>query len=439
MGVEQKTAREDGARADRLGWSDEGLAAVVISGAGARGAYEAGVLATLLPRLFPKGLGKVLLLGTSAGAINATQWAQRATPGRSLQEIGDDVCEFWAQLDVSRVYRPIVQTVLRRALLLDWLGRVDAILDTTPSRKLAERTFQASAISRNLAQGSLGGVGVVATSCPLDASGGRSRIFYQANGGVTPPRPDETSAVDYVPTQLAPEHVLASAAIPSLFPAVRVSTPASVAGYYCDGGLRLNAPIEPAIALGARRLVVVSSNAMHYPEASPLPNERPDLVDLLAQSMHTALADAMIEDLRALRKTNSLVAQANDQGVELVNYMVQPPRPYAYIPLIEASPESGLLARIAREVVTTWPRFSPHRLYRRLEYQLLRRSYAGLGAGPGNDELLSYLLFDPTFAERQIEIGRRDGIAAFERMQKIEKEPVTVAGAVRQAAAPSRA
>jgi NTE family protein len=421
MGGEQRSQREEAARAGRQGWSDEGLAAVVISGAGARGAYEAGVLSTLLPRLFPRGLGNVLLLGTSAGAINAAQWAQRAVPGRPLAEVGDEVCQFWAQLDVSQVYRPVIATVVRRALRLDWLGKVEGILDTMPSRRLAERTFHASAIARNLAQHSLAGVGVVATSCPLDGSGGRSRVFYQGRG-IDAPKPDDTSALDYVATQLAPEHVLASAAIPSLFPAVRISTPVATAGYYCDGGLRLNTPIEPALKLGARRLVVVSSNPMQYPAPANLPNERPDLVDLAAQAMHTALADGMIEDLRALRRTNRMVAQAREQGVELVDHMVQPPRPYVYVPLVEVSPAPGLLAQVAREVLSTSTPYSLRQRYRRLEYQLLRRAYAGLGAGPGNDELLSYLFFEPTFAKRQIDLGRRDGIQAYERIERAARE-----------------
>ena len=394
-------------------WSEESLAAVVISGAGARGAYEAGVMATLLPLLFPSGLGNVLLLGSSAGAINAVQWAQRAAPGRSLSEIGDEVCHFWEELDVDRVYRPLLYTAARRALLLDWVGRVDSVLDTTPSFKLAKQTLNEAALASNVAQGGIGGVGVVATSCPLDSSGGRSRVFFQSNR-LTPPETDETSALDYVATALTHEHVLASAAIPSLFPAVKVSTPPEIAGYHCDGGLRLNTPIEPALRLGARRLAIVSSHPTAYPAPTPLPKERPDVIDLAAQAMHVSLADAMVEDLRRLRRTNDLVAQASQRGVTLMNNGVHPPVPYAYVPLVEASPRPGVIARLARQVLATRLPLSLPRLYRRLEYQLLRRGYAGLGSGVGNDELLSYLLFDKEFARRQIRLGRADGRAAYD-------------------------
>lgn len=403
---------------DSIPWNDEGLAAVVISGAGARGAYEAGVLSTLLPALFPQGLAQVLLLGSSAGAINATLWAQLAVPGRPLAEVGTDVCRFWEDLDVEKVYRPIAWTTIQRALRLDWIGRVDALLDTTPSVAQSRRTFSQRAIESNLAAGGLAGVGVVATTCPLDGSGGRSRLFYQAGNGVPTPEVDTSSALDFVPVAIHNEHVLASAAIPSLFPAVRISTPPTLAGYYCDGGLRLNTPIRPALALGAKRLLVVSSNETRYPAARPLPNEKPDVVDLAAQSMHVALADGMVEDLRNLRRINSLVAQAQKSGVELINYGMEPPAPYVALPLVTVSPAAGQLAQLARQVLTGKPPRSLRRLYRRLEYQLLRRSFAGLGSGPGNDELLSYLFFDPDFARQQILRGREDGRAAFEDLKR---------------------
>ncbi|MET0342644.1 MAG: patatin-like phospholipase family protein [Polyangiales bacterium] len=414
--VGRQGSEESGEQSGAARWSEEGLTAVVISGAGARGAYEAGALATLLPLLFPQGLGSVVLLGSSAGAINAVQWAQRAAPGRPLAEIGEEVCKFWEELDVDHVYRPLMVTAARRALTFDWIGRVDGLLDTGPSHKLAKQTLRASALASNLAQGGIGGVGVVATTCPLDGSGGRSRVFYQG-GRLRAPAPDDTSALDYVATPLTPEHVLASAAIPGIFPAVQVTTPTEAAGWHCDGGLRMNTPIEPALRFGARRLVVVSSHATTYPAPAPLPKDKPDVVDMTAQSLHTALADGMVEDLRRLRKTNDLVLQARERGVTLMNNGVHPAEPYQLIPLVEAAPRPGVIARLARQVLAGRLPLSPAKLYRRLEFQLLRRGYAGLGSGVGNDELLSYLLFDKEFARRQIRIGRADGRAAYDELR----------------------
>lgn len=398
-------------------WARDGLSAVVISGAGARGAYEAGVLAELLPALFPEGLGNVMLLGTSAGAINATMWAQLAAPGRSLASVGETVCRFWEDLDVSKVYSPVAWTLLKRSLRLDWLGKVESLLDTAPSRAQSRKTLEPHAIARNLKEGSVAGVGVVTTTCPHDGSGGRSRIFFQSTR-VRAPLVEEGSGLDFVEASLTHEHVLASAAIPGLFPAVHVSTPNSATGWYTDGGLRLNTPIRPALDLGARQLVVVSSHDTSHPPPTPLDNEQPDVVDLTAQAMHAALADGMLEDLRELRRINALVLQASERGVELMNYTAQPPRPYSYLPLVTVSPRPGALARLAHHVLSGAPPLSPRRFYRRLEYQALRRAYAGLGRGPGNDELLSYLLFDPEFATRQVARGREDARAAFNDLRR---------------------
>src|SRR3954454_17998033 len=169
--VHESTAANDG--------PDGGITAVVISGAGARGAYESGVLAELLPALFPQGLGSVVLLGTSAGAINAALWASRARPGRSLHEVGEEVCNVWVEFDQRKVFAPLPRTafnILKHFLPpFTGFGNVLSLLDTTPLVENAEQTLNEAHIADNVEQGALAGIGVVATSCPLDGSGGRSK------------------------------------------------------------------------------------------------------------------------------------------------------------------------------------------------------------------------------------------------------------------------
>ncbi len=404
--------KSDGATEESVGrgeWPADGLAAVVIAGAGARGAYEAGVLAELLPALFPQGLGDVLLLGTSAGSINATLWARFAAPGVPLARVGEQVCQVWQANHVRNVYRPLVLSFAKRLLQLDMIGSVRGLLDTTPRNRETERNIDAAAIAKHIAQGSVGGVGAVATTCPLDGTAGRSRVFYQAPKFDAPPVEDD-GALDFIETPVTHEHVLASSAIPIVFPATFVNQPVRAAGWYTDGGLRLNTPIRPAISLGAKRVVVVSSNATTYPPRTSLPDGEPDLIDLTAQSLSVGLADGMIEDLRALKRINALVAQASHIGGVLMNNGVVPPKPYVHLPLVEVSPEPGAIARMARQVASRKPSFSG--FLQRLDVELLRCTYAGLGSGRGNDEMLSYLLFDPDFTRQQIELGREDGRAA---------------------------
>lgn len=382
-------------------WPNNGRAAVVIAGAGARGAYEAGVLSVLLPALFDS-LKDVLLLGTSAGAVNAALWAQYARPGRSLHDVGQEICEFWRDLDVSRVYAPIALSLAKRAVGLSWMfGSVTSLLDTEPLAKHCQQTFQPRQLAANIAQGSIAGVGLVATTCPDDGTGGRSHVFLQAASSVVPPQADTGSALDYLPVRLQYQHILASAAIPLAFPPVAVPQADGSVGYYTDGGVRLNTPIAPALDLDAKRLVIVSSHATKYAAPSSI-SEKPDVIDLAAQSVHSILADGLIEDLRLLKRINNMVHQAGPNN--LVDVSARPPRAFREVPVVAVAPEPGVLAQEARA-------FRTEKTLRGAEYALVRRLFAGLGSGVGNDELLSYLLFNRAFANRQIQLGQRDAAA----------------------------
>jgi NTE family protein len=406
-------------------WPEQGRAVVVIAGAGARGAYEAGALAELLPALFPAGLGDVVLVGASAGAVNAALWAERATRGRPLAEVGNEVCEFWSRFSASKVYDPIPLGLLKRIVRLQWLrGRIKSIFDTAPLRQVAKAELTPGQIKLNVDAQSIAGVGLVATTCPSDGSGGRSRVFMQCGDSVPSPRSDETSVIDYIDAKLTHEHVLASAAIPLAFPPVHVATPVEVAGYYCDGGVRLNTPIKLALGLSAQRLVVVTSHPTVYPEGGKIDEHR-DIVDAASQVIHALLTNGVIEDLRALRRINRLVRRARQAGIELINDVANPPTPYLELPFVCVAPLPGQLARIAHEVFSK-PTANTRRNYRHLEYLAVRAAFAGLGRGVGNDELLSYFLFDEEFNRRQIELGRQDARNVLDRLHRsVPKRPAT--------------
>jgi NTE family protein len=394
-------------------WPTQGRAAVVIAGAGARGAYEAGALAVLMPALFgADGLRDVQLLGTSAGAVNAALWAQHLASGASLAQVGEKVCEFWMDLTVDKVFRPISIGAIRSVLLKLTSGKVASLLDTEPLLQHATKTFDPAKIAANIASGRLGGVGVVATTCPEDGTGGVSRVFLQLGNQFPVPKRDPTSSIEYVAEPLTAKHILASAAIPLFFPSVQI---VEGDGYYCDGGVRLNTPIEPALKLGAKRLVVVSSHAMKYPRLA-LPNECPDLIDLAAQAIHVVLADGLIEDLRTLKRINQIVRRAAESHLTVIDDFVDPPRPYEDIPFITASPCPGTLSKTAREVFRNPNSLGPNQSFRLAEYKLLDLIIAGLGRGAGNDEILSYLLFGPTYAEAQIRLGKNAAHEALNQM-----------------------
>lgn len=408
----------------------KGNLVVVIAGAGARGAYEAGALAYILPKLARDGLKSTILLGTSAGAINAVLWASRATQGKDLETVGQEVKKVWLSIEQSRVFVQPLLTVLptlgeyvaglasplttavrdQLARLLHRptpsgeVGEIRGVLDTRPLRDTAGEVLQIEQIRKNITDGALLGVGVVATTSPMNGSGGRSRIFLDTSKAI--PVADPDSSVDFVGTQLADEHVLASAAIPIAFPAVRVVDSHESTGWYFDGGVRLNAPIEPAVKLDADTLLVVSSHATEYPLPPALSDLEPDVLDLAAQSIHSVLGDGMIEDLRNLKRINAMVDQAEKAGATLC---ARGKRPYRRIDVITVSPANGTLSPLAASIA------SKLTLWKKLNHWLLSFLISGAGRGAGNNELLSYLLFEPEYFEEQFKLGEEDAKCGWQK------------------------
>src|SRR5205823_345973 len=119
-------------------------------------------------------------------------------------------------------------------------------------------------------------------------------IVFHAGGG-NPPH-DDVRSINYVPTELRPDHVLASGAIPSLFPAVRVGEPAQARGWYFDGGTRLNTPIKPALSLGADRVIVIGLNSIARATGPLASEDEPDLFLGAAQVLQGLLIDRLTED-----------------------------------------------------------------------------------------------------------------------------------------------
>jgi NTE family protein len=386
---------------------------VVISGAAARGPYEAAALAQVLPALFGNDLSRVVLLGTSAGAINAALWAARLGQGAQTADVGAEVKAVWAEITQDRVFTTLsAVTALGRLFTRGFtsffvscgcdLLATYGLLSTDPLRATAQQAFDADALKRNVDEGRVLGVGAVATSCPNDGSGGRSRVFlygrpelYAAKGLSKPPA---GNSIDYVllSAGLKLEHVLASAAIPVAFSPVQVSEPADYAGWYTDGGVRLNTPIRPALDMDASQLVVISSLATCYPVFGGAESSQPNIFDVGGQAIHTVLGDGTIEDLRTLQRVNRMVEQAERANVILTS---DEDRPYRVVKFLTISPDNGTLSQIADQVIKTARRSG-------LDYRML--SAVLQSAGVPHNELASYLLFYPQYAERLFEQADSD-------------------------------
>jgi NTE family protein len=360
--------------------------ALVLSGGGARGAYEMGVLSELLPALEARGEAPTIIVGTSVGAFNAAFLAANAH--RPAAEAMVDGVGFWEELVWTDSLAPIGTfrgEPIRRRLLAQALGvrrpRVHGLLDPTPLESTLARIVSFEQLARNVADGALESVAVAATS----AHSGRTVVFHA--GGESPER-DTVRQIDYVATPLTSAQVRASGAIPALFPAVHVDSPARARGWYHDGGTRLNTPIKPALQLGADRVVVIGLNSI-----APRPDEiagphRPDVYEGGAQVMQALLIDRLVDDIRDLAAEN--VPDGDEH--ELIPYVFVAPRKRDEI--------GAIAARVWNE------RYSGVRgLVRDRDLALIGRFVAG-GDDAEHGELLSLLFFSPEFARELVELGR---------------------------------
>ena len=212
------------------------------------------------------------------------------------------------------------------------------------------------------------------------------------------------------------EHVKASGAIPVIWPPERVETPARVRGWYFDGGVRANAPIKPALDLGADQLVVMAIDSIAGPVLASDEGEReeeddePDLGVGLLQLLEGTLTDPLIEDMRKLGNVNEYLAGDNSLGSRMYRTVRGKP-PYRDIPYMFIGPqERGLIGRLASEVFGR--RYSGLRWLRNPEYRLISRLLGG--SGPVHGELLSLLFFDEEFIEALLELGANDARAWLE-------------------------
>lgn len=387
----------------------EPTVAVVLTGAAARGAFQAGALARLLPELEAQGMLPTIYLGTSAGAINASLYGSFAH--LPVEEAAQELLDIWRSMDSANVIRPPALSLVGDGLrflpgALFGIGHgIVSVLNTAPLQRTAKRVLNTDQIALNVADGVLDAVGVAATRVPPsdDVPPGPhdpATRWYTANGHSvlfldttldTSDVADPGRALRLAPGPITAEQVLASSAIPVAFPPIEVKGPEPFQGWYLDGGVRLNAPLRPAVALGADHLVVISAHATVYPEVYPVGvGEQPDVLDAGALTLHAILADRVIEDLAEIRTRNRWLTSGADLSTSTG-------RNLHTVNLLEVSPEPGVLAELATDILDS-KRFDPSSVF-------LRTFLRGLGDGPGAMELLSYAYFDSDYFDAQINVG----------------------------------
>jgi NTE family protein len=393
------------ASADGAG-GDVGL---VLGGGGARGAYASGVLSVLLPEL--KDQVRVIV-GTSAGALIAAYLV--ANWHRSDEEAIADGLRFWRELRFGDVFAALMgpSGVARFARYVGEFLPVStvhtpSILHPEPLKQTVSKLVDFDRLSDNIRNRRVA-LGVVATP----AYSNRSVVFHQ--GGIARHQYDPLRGIEYVATpRLGAEHMLASSAIPALFPAVRVTVPEDAAGWYFDGGPRLNTPIKPALWLGAKRVIVIALNSVAA-SRTPAPEQQPDFYVGAAHLLHAALGDPLAQDIRTLANTNALIAaglratngRSGRRGAARREQRGGLDEPVAPVPYIFIAPEDpSAIGEIAQRV------YRKH--YRRAwsadarDLWLLGR-VLDAGADAMHGELLSYVFFAGEFAEELIRLGQAD-------------------------------